>query len=251
MDYKLSTYSVLGCITPKKSCFNIGDLIVSSNLWTYTIALIQNGKVVDTAKVSQKPLFINKKTFPHLKKGLFSNKVKGKIYTFYTAYEDTPNDFRACFEIKDKFDGKEITLDFKTCATILSVDFNKIEYWVNDCNIVFNEKSDIANFSYTKWFEHMIFVCFAKRLKECKNEAWVSSFYHDDRFVLPDDVDSSPNELKEFMKKMAKDIEYEFSDIGIKTCVRFCGKNDKNTLCAFSTPDEVNHRGFGSILQIK
>lgn len=250
MHYILSTYSVIGCITPKDSCFRIGDSLASSNDFIYTVGLIQKGKLAGSTKVGRKPVIINKQTFPALKKSLFSKKVKGKIYVFYTAYKDIPNDFRACFKIKDKFEGKELTLDFKTCATILDIDFDKLDYWVNDCNIAFNEKFDIANFSYSEWFNHMIFLCFTKRLKECQNEEWVKSIYHDDKITLPDEVGSSPIELKEFLKLVAKDLEYEFSDIGIKTCVRFCGVNDHKTLESFSTKEEKNHRGFGSILKI-
>lgn len=250
MNYDISTWSILGCVAPKDSCFRLGDFITPKNCWTYTVALIQKGKMVDTAIVSERPLAINKKSFPHLKTKLFSKKIKGKIYTFYTGYEKDPNDLR-CVDNKYQLDGIEWIFNLKTCASILGVDFDKLEYWVNDCNITFNEKGDLSNFSYSEWFKHMIVFCLVRRLNEYKNDSWIKPYYNNNTFSLPDDAANSPAELKEFMKQVAKDIEYQFNDIGVKTCVRFCGKNDFETLKAFSTPEEKNHRGFGSFRNIK
>lgn len=65
-------------LIPQNGAFSIGDTIASFHERQDAI-LVQNGKVVDVASNITKSITMDKKTFPHLKKGLFSKKVKGYV----------------------------------------------------------------------------------------------------------------------------------------------------------------------------
>ncbi len=64
-------------IIPTDGAFRIGDTVELYE--RQDVALIQNDNVVDLVFNASGSVTIDKKTFPHLKKGLFSKKVKGYL----------------------------------------------------------------------------------------------------------------------------------------------------------------------------
>lgn len=64
-------------IIPTDGAFRIGDTVELYE--RQDVALIQNDNVVDLVLNASGSVNIDKKTFPHLKKGLFSKKVKGYL----------------------------------------------------------------------------------------------------------------------------------------------------------------------------
>lgn len=232
VDYKRARPNValFYKLIPQNGAFVIGDTI-DSFYERQDAILVQNGKIVDVASNVTRSITIDKKTFPHFKKGLFSKKVKGYVLFAFRGVVDCDVFTPDYFIHKDGFYADEWDNEYylELCVALTTITYNHKKIVENFDSV--NESGSLP-FNLYNWMNTSGLAVFMeewnKKIKENPNLA-NCSLNKEKRTFAPTNYGQVPIGILDVFNAFDKRVgDMLRNNIGINTYVRVELEDDSN-----------------------